>query len=94
MKLKYKFDDNDYEYEINDKIKNEELLYYFMKEFNIIRSVAEDIIDEFELWKKLEERYEDDLTSDYYDEAFEQYKEDEKYDKDPEDFYGVSRKYD
>lgn len=90
MKLKYKFDNNDYEYEIKD----EEVLKHFMKEFDIIRSVAKEIVNEFELLKKLEERYEDDLTNDYYDEAYEQYKEDKKFDKDPEDFYGVSRKYD
>lgn len=90
MKLKYKFDNNDYEYEIKD----EEVLKHFMKEFDIIRSVAKEIVNELELLKKLEERYEDDLTNDYYDEAYEQYKEDKKFDKDPEDFYGVSRKYD
>ena len=90
MKLKYKFDNNDYEYEIKD----EEVLKHFMKEFDIIRSVAKEIVNELELLKKLEERYEDDLTNDYYDEAYEHYKEDKKFDKDPEDFYGVSRKYD
>lgn len=90
MILRYKFEDNIYEYEIDD----DEVVEQFMREFGTSKVASKDIIDEFDLWDELQERYEYDLTVAYEDEAFEQYKEDIKYDKDPEDFYGVSRKYD
>lgn len=92
MRLKYKFDGYDYDYETD--IDWEITRDLFSKEFGINKTTAKNIISEFHLWTELEERYEEEITKHYEDEAREQFEEDREYDKDPEDYYGVSRRYD
>lgn len=92
MELKYKFDEYDYEYEtdVDWEITRDE----FAKEFGLDKTTAKNIIVEFHLWEELEERYEEYITEYYEDDAYEQFLEDRACDNDPDDFYGVSRRYD
>lgn len=97
MKLKYEFDGYDYEYEPSDNIIN--LLFdLFKEEYGLSHVQAKYIVDDFQMWDLLEdvigEKYMDALLEHYEEEAREQFEEDREYDKDPEGYYGTSRRYD
>lgn len=93
MKLKYKFDGYDYEYEPNDLC--DALEYLFKNKYGLTIIQARDIIKELNLWDDLEEKFgeskKEEITEWYENEAREQFEEDREYDKDKEGFYGVSR---
>lgn len=97
MKIKYKFDGYDYEYE-TDGEELDLLLDIFKEYYGVNHITAKDIICDFSLWDVLEEvlaeRYMDRIMDYFEDEAREQFEEDREYDKDKEGFYGVSRYYD
>lgn len=92
MIIKYVFDNDDFEYEVDDI--NEAMIDEFMSEFKVSKLAAREIIYELELEEDLQERYENSIEEHYKDEAYEQYITDKEYEKDPEGFYGVSRRYD
>lgn len=96
MKLKYEFDGYDYEYEPDDLC--DALEYLFRAEYGLTRVQCKAIIDDFNLWDDLEEKFgeakKEELKEWYEDKAREQFEEDREYDKDTEGFYGTSRRYD
>lgn len=97
MKLKYKFDGYDYDYETGNDVLD--LLFELFKdEYGLDHVTAKYIVDDFKLWNDLEEvigeKYMDEIKEHYKEEAREEFEEDRKFNKDPEGFYGVSRRYD
>jgi hypothetical protein len=92
MLLKYNFEGYDYEYEAD--FDYDIIVDFFAEDFGIDRNKAKTIIKEFSLWEELEEYYKEQIKEYYEEEAMDQFEEDREYDKDPEGFYGVSRRYD
>ena len=97
MKLKYKFEGYDYDYETGNDVLD--LLFdMFKEEYGLEHVQAKYIVDDFKLWNDLEDiigdKYMDAIKEHYEQEAYDEFLEDREYDKDPEGYYGVSRRYD
>ena len=77
-----------FEYDVGDTSKVVEQC--FMNEFGTTLIQTREIIDEFNLWEELEERYEDEIKEYFRDEACEAYADSKEYESDPYSYYGVS----
>lgn len=78
----------EFDYEVKDEDVNECITHLFKEEFKIGNyKIAYNIIDEFDMWDDLFDRYEDLIKENFHQEAWEYY---ENRNKSPYDIYGIS----